>query len=425
MRGVGGEYNFVAMAHAPPADPNGGVTEPVTMQAMEQSLVVVGGGIGGLATALAVARAGASVRVLEQAQAFAELGAGIQLGPNVVRVLQHWGLETALRQVAAFPERLEVRNALNARLLGVLPLGDRAVARYGAAYATVARADLHSLLLSAVQAQPNVDMQLDTVLTTVQQNAEQVELCTTQGKSIATALLVGADGLWSRVRQHLLPGSQPQATGHLAFRAMVKQSSLPARVRSQVITAWLGPKFHAVQYPVRGGDWLNIVVIVQGHSPGDPSSWDHRANAHELRARLAQAQAPLLDLIHAVNEWRLWPLYDRPPMASARDQAQGRIALLGDAAHPMRPFLAQGAGMALEDAQQLVASLQTHPGDVQAALAHYAQVRWQRNARVQARALRNGEIFHLRGPMRLGRDLSLKLLGKRLLDMPWLYGYKI
>ncbi|MBC7620968.1 MAG: FAD-dependent monooxygenase [Candidatus Saccharibacteria bacterium] len=392
---------------------------------MEQSLVVVGGGIGGLATALAAARAGAKVRVLEQAQTFAELGAGIQLGPNVVRVLQHWGLETALRKVAAFPERLEVRNAITAQVLGVLPLGDRALARYGAAYATVARADLHSLLLSAVQTQPHVDLQLDTALTTVQQDAQQVELCTTQGKSIATALLVGADGLWSRVRQHLQPGSPPQATGHLAFRAMVKQSTLPARVRSQVITAWLGPKFHAVQYPVRGGDWLNIVVIVQGHSPGDPSSWDHSANAHELRARLAQAQAPLLDLIHAVDDWRLWPLYDRPPMASARDQAQGRIALLGDAAHPMRPFLAQGAGMALEDAQQLAASLQTHPGDVPAALAHYAQVRWQRNARVQARALRNGEIFHLRGPMRLGRDLSLKLLGKRLLDMPWLYGYKI
>ena len=395
------------------------------MQAMEQSLVVVGGGIGGLATALAAARAGAKVRVLEQAQTFAELGAGIQLGPNVVRVLQHWGQETALRQVAAFPERLEVRNAISAQVLGVLSLGDRAVARYGAAYATVARADLHSLLLRAVQTQPNVDLQLDSVLTTVQQDAQQVELCTTQGKSMATALLVGADGLWSRVRQHLQPGSLPQATGHLAFRAMVKQSTLPARVRSQVITAWLGPKFHAVQYPVRGGDWLNIVVIVQGHSPGDPTSWDHRANANELRARLAQAQAPLLDLIHAVDDWRLWPLYDRPPMTSARDQAQGRIALLGDAAHPMRPFLAQGAGMALEDAQQLVASLQTHPGDVPAALAHYAQVRWQRNARVQTRALRNGEIFHLRGPMRLGRDLSLKLLGERLLDIPWLYGYKI
>ncbi|OYT90087.1 MAG: FAD-dependent oxidoreductase [Burkholderiales bacterium PBB3] len=395
---------------------------------MKQSMVIVGGGIGGLATALAAARAGAAVQLLEQAQAFAEVGAGIQLGPNVVRVLQQWGLEPALRRVAAFPDRLEVRSALTAQVLGILPLGERAVAHYGAPYATVARADLHSLLLQATRAHADVDLQLHAVLASVQQDGQQVQLQTTQGASISTPLLVGADGLWSRVRQHLLPDAQPRATGHLAFRAMVKQSVLPALVRSHVVTAWLGPKFHAVQYPVRGGEWLNVVVIVQGHTAGDPTSWDHSANATEIRARLAYAQAPLLDLIHAIDDWRLWALYDRPPMASASEQAQGRIALLGDAAHPMRPYLAQGAGMAMEDAQQLVASLQTHAAhatDVPAALAHYAQARWQRNARVQARAIRNGQIFHLRGPMRMGRDASLKLLGEKLLDMPWLYGYGV
>ena len=323
------------------------------MRTMKQSMVIVGGGIGGLATAVAAARAGAAVKLLEQAQAFGEVGAGIQLGPNVVRVLQQWGLETALRRVAAFPERLEVRSALTAQVLGVLVLGARAVARYGAPYATVARVDLHSLLLQAAQEHADVDLQLHAVLASVQQDAQQVELQTTQGTRICTPLLVGADGLWSRVREHLLPDSQPRATGHLAFRAMVPQSALPALVRSQVITAWLGPKFHAVQYPVRGGEWLNVVVIVQGHTPGDPTSWDHSANAAEIRARLAYAQAPLLDLIHAIDEWRLWALYDRAPISSAAQQAQGRIALLGDAAHPMRPYLAQGAGMAIEDAQQL------------------------------------------------------------------------
>lgn len=390
--------------------------------AMEQAMVIVGGGIGGLATALAAARVGRSVQLLEQASVFAEVGAGVQLGPNVVRVLQSWGLGRALRSVAAFPERLEVRNALTAQILGVLPLGAQTVARYGAAYATVARPDLHGLLLAAVQGQ-GVLLQLNTTLTEVQQMPDDVQLSTAAGLSFTTPLLVGADGLWSRVRQHLLPESPPHATGHLAFRAMVKQSALPELVRSQVVTAWLGPKFHAVQYPVRGGDWLNVVVIVQGQTAGDPTSWDHSANAQEIRARLAYAQAPLLDLIHAIDDWRLWPLYDRPPMTSANQQAQGRIALVGDAAHPMRPYMAQGASMAIEDAQQLVASLQSHAGDVPTALAHYAQVRWQRNARVQARAVRNGEIFHLSGPMRLGRDVSLKLLGQRLLDVPWLYGY--
>lgn len=389
---------------------------------MEQAMVIVGGGIGGLAAALAAARAGKAVQLLEQASAFAEVGAGVQLGPNAVRVLESWGLGDALRSVAAFPERLEVRHALSAQTLGVLPLGARTLARYGAAHATVARPDLHGLLLQEVQGH-GVSLQLNVALTEVSQTTESVQLCTASGQTLTTPLLVGADGLWSRVRQHLLQDSPPRATGHLAFRAMVKQSALPALVRSQVVTAWLGPKFHVVQYPVRGGEWLNVVVIVQGHTPGDPTSWDHSANAQELRARLADAQAPLLDLIHAIDEWRLWPLYDRAPMASAHEHAQGRIALLGDAAHPMRPYLAQGAGMAIEDAQQLAMSLQAHADDVPVALAHYAQMRWQRNARVQARAIRNGEIFHLRGPMRLGRDVALKLLGARLLDMPWLYGY--
>ena len=389
---------------------------------MDKAMVIVGGGIGGLAAALAAARAGRAVRLLEQAPAFAEVGAGIQLGPNVVRVLQGWGLGDALRRVAAFPAQLEVRNALTAETLGVLPLGEHAVARYGAAYATVARADLHTLLLQAVQTHP-VDLQLATILTQVQQDADGVHLQTAGGDRWQTPLLVGADGLWSRVRQHLLPQAQPRATGHLAFRAMVRQDSLPVMLRSQVVTAWLGPRFHAVQYPVRGGEWLNVVAIVQGHVEGDPQSWDHSANAAELRARLANAQAPLLDLIHTINDWRLWPLYDRPPIARATEQAQGRIALLGDAAHPMRPYLAQGAGMAIEDAQQLVASLEAQPTAVPAALAHYAQSRWQRNARVQARAIRNGKIFHLQGPLRVGRDASLRLMGERLLDVPWLYGY--
>ena len=389
---------------------------------MEQAMVIVGGGIGGLAAALAAARAGRAVHLLEQAAAFAEVGAGVQLGPNAVRVLEGWGLGDALRTVATFPQRLEVRNALSARTLGVLQLGARTVARYGAAYATLARPDLHGLLLQAVQAQ-GVQLQLHTAVAEVAQAPDSVQLRTASGQSFTTPVLVGADGLWSRVRQHLLPDSQPRATGHLAFRAMVQQSALPALVRSQVVTAWLGPKFHAVQYPVRGGEWLNVVVIVQGHTAGDPTSWDHSANAHEIRARLANAQAPLLDLIHAIDDWRLWPLYDRPPMTRADEQAQGRIALLGDAAHPMRPYLAQGAGMAIEDAQQLVASLQAHAADVPTALAHYAQARWQRNARVQARAVRNGQIFHLHGPMRLARDASLRLLGEKLLDLPWLYGY--
>ncbi len=382
----------------------------------------MGGGIGGLAAALALSRTGAPVQLLEQALAFGEVGAGIQLGPNVVRVLQAWGLGDALQYAAAFPAQLEVRNALSARTLGVLPLGERAKALYGAPYATIARADLHGILLQAAQRE-GVTCQLGASVAQIRQHGEVLQVETAGGDILRTPLLVGADGLWSRVRQHLLPGSKPRSTGHLAFRALVRQADLPAMLRSQVVTVWLGPKFHAVQYPVRGGEWLNVVAIVQGRVAGDPQSWDHRANAAELRARLANAQVPLLDLIHAVNEWRLWPLYDRPPMAGPHEQAQGRIALLGDAAHPMRPYLAQGAGMAIEDAYQLPRSLSEFPGNVPTALLHYAQARWERNARVQARSIRNGRIFHLRGPMRLGRDVALRALGTRVLDIPWLYGF--
>jgi salicylate hydroxylase len=197
---------------------------------------------------------------------------------------------------------------------------------------------------------------------------------------------------------------------------------LPLHLRSQQITVWLGPKLHVVQYPVRAGEWLNVVVIVQGTVKGKVEDWDHSANAGELRCHLANTCAPLLDLIHAIDDWRLWGLSTRAPLRGAHQMAQGRVALLGDAAHPMLPFLAQGAGMAMEDAQALRLVLENPKADVPALLAQYAQARWARNARVQARALRNGQVFHATGLMRVGRDVAMKLLGERVLDLPWLYG---
>jgi salicylate hydroxylase len=393
---------------------------------MEQNIAIVGGGIGGLAAALACTRNGAQVQVLEQSALFGEVGAGIQLGPNVVRVLNGWGLAGRLQAVAAYPERLEVRNATSAALLGVLPLGRETVQRYGAPYVTIARADMHSLLLGAVVHGGMAQLMLDAEVTAVTQddNAVQVQLehnPNLKTDSLQADVLVGADGLWSRVREQVLRNTPPRVTGHLAFRAMLPQKNLPEALRSQVITAWMGPDFHVVQYPVRSGEWLNVVAIVHGEVQGDPKSWDHSANAPELRVKLANAGAPLLDLIHAIPDWRLWPLCDRPPMSSAAQHAKGLIALLGDAAHPMRPYLAQGAGMAIEDAAELARVLALPDISVAQALQVYATNRWPRNARVQARSIRNGEIFHMKGPMRVGRDLSLKLLGNQLLDVPWLY----
>ena len=202
---------------------------------------------------------------------------------------------------------------------------------------------------------------------------------------------------------------------------MLPQSDLPMRLRSQQVTAWLGPRLHVVQYPVRCGDWLNVVAIVHGEIGGDLHDWDHSANADDLQREMGATCPALRDLIAAVPSWRLWALCDRPPMKGAWQQAAGRVALLGDAAHPMRPYLAQGAGMAIEDAEQLARSLTMKELSPSQRLQHYADLRWRRCSRVQARSIRNGTIFHAEGVFRWGRDLTLRALGERLLDVPWLY----
>ncbi len=392
--------------------------------------LIAGAGIGGLAAALACSRAGWRVRVFERAPAFNEVGAGIQLGPNVGRVMQSWGLDKALARVAAFPEQLEVRSALTGKALARLRLGKVAVQRYGAPYVTVHRADLHQVLLNAVQAQAGVQLHLNTEVQGFTQTPQDLSLRTRQNGDVAAGAtheaqgdaLMAADGLWSGVREQLLGDGPPRVTGHLAYRALLHQPTLPERLRSQQITVWLGPRLHVVQYPVRGGDWLNVVAIVQGCVSGDAQSWDHSSNAAEVRAAFSNTCEPLNDVMQAVSEWRLWVLHDRAPLSGPSEMAQGRVALLGDAAHPMRPYLAQGAGMAMEDAACLGGLLAQSGQDLPAVLQRYAVLRWQRNARVQARAIRNGEIFHLDGVVRWGRDTALKVLGERLLDWPWLYG---
>ncbi len=394
---------------------------------MSKQVLIAGGGIGGMAAALACARAGARVRLFERAARFSEVGAGIQIGPNVTRVLHAWGLPDQLASVAAFPSHLQVRHAGSGSALGVLRLGDTALARYGAPYATVHRADLLDLLLQAARRQTGIELRLDAAASAFTQNPESVGVRTPDGAAHAGDLLVGADGLWSAVRQWLLDDGMPRVTGHVAYRALVPQASLPAALRSQHITVWLGPDLHLVQYPVRRGEWLNVVGIVNSGAAPPPQGgsgadeWDLSADAATLRGALAGSCAPLQDLVRAIAHWRMWVLCDRAPMTGAHQHGHGRVALLGDAAHPMRPYLAQGAGMAIEDAAELGRVLDGDHADVAAALRHYAGRRWERNRRVQARAIRNGQIFHARGLVRAGRDASLRLLGERLLDQPWLY----
>ena len=393
---------------------------------MSLKVAISGGGIGGLGAALALSRAGQKVELFEKATAFSDIGAGIQLGPNVTRILQAWGLLDALRSLAVAPERLQVRSATTGGVLGELRLGDAMAARYSAPYLTLHRADLHACLLEAVQqaiGQRSAVLHVGRVVQSFQQTLQVVSVQTSDSVQDFDAL-IGADGLWSNSRQQLLNDGAPHRTGHLAYRALIKQSEMPERLRSQNVTAWLGPKMHAVQYPVRHCEWLNVVVFVHGDVPDDFQNWNHSANAADLLTQLAGCCPALQDTVHAAPHWRLWVMHDRPPMQGSQQMAQGRVVLLGDAAHPMRPYLAQGAGMAIEDAAELGGALHGITSqNVSAALQSYAANRWQRNARVQARALRNGQIFHATGLVRWGRDVAMKAAGGRLLDMPWLYGF--
>ena len=392
---------------------------------MKKQVLIAGGGIAGLAAGIGAARAGWEVRLFERAAVFSEVGAGVQLGPNVVRRLQSWGLQGALQAVAAFPPRLVVRCALSGAQLGNLALGATAVQRYGAAYASIHRADLHGLLLQALQQQPDVHLNLEQTIEGYSPSDEAVTVRTHCKKVIEGDALLGADGVRSRVRAQLLGDGPPRVTGHLAYRVVVPQAALPQALRTSEVTTWLGPRLHVVQYPVRRGELQNLVVIIEGPAPDDLDTWDHSANAADLESALAGTCTALQDVVRGVpaagGGWRLWPLADRPPLRAPAQMAQGLVALCGDAAHPMRPYLAQGAGMAIEDAAELESALSMHDLEVPLRLRRYALNRWQRAARVQARSLRNGRIFHATGLMRWGRDLSMRLLGERLLDQPWLY----
>ena len=241
-----------------------------------EQVVIAGGGIGGLAAAVACAQRGVQVKLLEHAPQLSEVGAGIQIGPNVTRILQVWGLGAALSQVAAFPEALQARDAQTGRVLGTLTLGARAQARYGAPYATLHRADLQGLLHRAAQS-AGVDMLLGQTVKGWLDSEAALQVNTAQGLSLQASALIGADGVWSRVRQQMLGDVPPSFTGHLAYRALVAQADLPGHLRSDQVTVWMGPRLHVVHYPVRSGEWLNLVAIVHGVKPEqaqEAQGWD-------------------------------------------------------------------------------------------------------------------------------------------------------
>ena len=390
---------------------------------MPAHILIAGGGIAGLASALALAHRRHRVDLLEQAVAFGEIGAGIQLGPNVTRRLQALGVSEGLMRIAARPDALVVRSATGGGEIARLPLGNAMLRSYAAPYLCVHRADLHAVLLAAVRGSGAVTLTTSARVTHVTVRGDLVCASSADARAWEGDALVGADGLWSTVRPSVVEDpAPPRATGHTAWRAMVDQASLPAPLRSSRITVWLGPRLHAVVYPVRRGDLLNVVVLAESAPVGDARDWDQSTSLSALQNATGRVCGELQALLEAVPRWRAWTLNDRPPLTRPDQMAAERVALTGDAAHPMLPYLAQGAGMAIEDAVTLAESLDgCETEKVPAAFARYADARWERNANVQLRARRNGEIFHATGLVRAGRDAALRLLGARLLDVPWLY----
>ncbi|MDM0078887.1 FAD-dependent monooxygenase [Variovorax sp. J2P1-59] len=391
---------------------------------MSAHVLVAGGGIGGLCAAVALARAGQSVDVLEQAPRFGEIGAGIQLGPNVTRRLNSLGLHDALAGVAARPDALVVRNAADNAVLARMPLGDVILRKYGAPFLCVHRVELHGVLLATAHDMPLVTLTTDARISRVVTRGESVSVGASGAREWRGDGLVGADGLWSIVRERVVASTlPPRPTGHTAWRALVPCDSLPVRLRSADVQAWLGGQLHAVVYPVRGGDWLSLVVIAESEMTAtDPSDWDQDSSAAALLHAMGNRCDGVRPLIEAMPAWRAWTVNSRPPVAGPDEMVNERIALLGDAAHPMVPHLAQGASMAIEDAVALADCVgDCGPGSLPDAFARYAAARWQRNARVQAQAKRDEDLFHSSGTMRLARDAALRVLGARLLDAPWLY----
>jgi salicylate hydroxylase len=392
--------------------------------------LVVGAGIGGLAAALALARQGFGVDVFERAPALQEFGAGLQLTPNATRALARLGALAAAREIATAPSAVRVLRGADGAELARLPV-EGAERRWGAPYLSVHRVDLHRVLAEAAAATGRVALHFGAEVAGVASEAEAASVGIERG---AVSLresgetIVGADGLRSLVRARLGRGDSdaPRFSYRVAFRATVEAEWVAPRWRDNAVTLRLGPRAHLVHYPLRGGSMINLVAVIESNGRSAAGSqtigddpWDGEADRETLHRAFRDWSYDARDLIAAPKRWRAWPLMLRPPLDRF---AFGRIALIGDAAHPMAPFLAQGAAQAIEDADALARRL-GETDDVEAALAAYSADRVARANRVQREAALQGRIYHLSGPFALARDLTMRALGPEgvLKRLDWLY----
>ncbi len=375
---------------------------------------------------MALSRNGFRVVVLEQAERLEETGAGIQLSPNAARTLIDLGLQERLRPHVIAPADLRVLDAESNREIVRMPLGETAAQRYGAPYWAIHRGDLQAALAGAVAQKLDITLKLGMHVEDFIAHRKGVTV-SVHGRAGVTdergIAFIAADGLWSAMRARIGHGSTPRFAGRSAWRALVRATDVAPEFAEPLIHLWLGREAHLVHYPVKGGSLINIVAIMNDtwNSPG----WSEPAARTDLLSRFSSHHwAPrALSLLGAPEAWLKWALYDRRPILR---WSRGPVALLGDSAHPMLPYLAQGAAMAIEDAAVAAQCLARNPDDPTSAFRTYCAVRRWRAWRVQRLATRNGDRYHLAGVRAMVRDAAMRTLGgARLLQhYDWIYDWR-
>jgi salicylate hydroxylase len=385
----------------------------------DRRVLISGGGIGGLALAIALAERGQPVTVLERGALHDETGAGIQLGANALRRLDELGVLDLVVPEAFRPDALWMFDAHSGARLTALPLGEWYLTRYQAPYLSLHRADLHRGLYRRACMFPEIRIEPGVAVTDISQHASTVSAKGFEGQDFSGSCLVGADGLWSTARQLVAPDAKLAFAGQTASRTLLATRNLATPFDAPVVTLWLGTRGHLVTYPVKSGKALNVVLVTEGGSPHQ--GWNEEMDAASLLAATAGWAEPPRRLLAGAEHWRSWSLFQLPPL---RRWSKGNVALLGDAAHPVLPFLAQGAGLAIEDALVLARQIVACGRDHRLAFAEYERLRRRRVARVQAQSARLGRIYHMGPPWRSVRNLAIAKRDPEsaLSRLDWLYG---
>ena len=391
------------------------------MSGAQAKIAISGAGIAGLNAALAFSRAGFNVDIYERSPKLEEVGAGLQLSPNATRILERLDVLSELRTFAVQPAEIAIRRGDNLKQLASVPLGNAAEKRWRSPYLTIHRADLQKVLLNKVLSNPDIRLFLGCAVKSAQHNASGITLSFDDAliPAVSYKLLVGADGVWSTLRCKLHNTTDATYSGYLAWRCVIDGSD--AFVPSDRVTTWVDSAFHLVAYPVRSGRTINLVAVTP--APNASKSWANDADAAFLQRAMRKASPRLQALIEKTAAWTTWPIY----AASHNSHwSNGRsIILIGDAAHAMTPFAAQGAAMAIEDSYILASFIRDNPNDFAAALSSYEAIRRPRVKRVAARGAFNRFAWHAAGPIAFGRNIVLSLRSAEQLmgDFDWLYGY--